>query len=220
MGKAKLKRFDGIRDNFSMKRIKRDLALNKYIYLMLIPVLANFIIFHYIPMAGIRIAFKDFNVARGIAASPWVGLDNFVSFFKSFYFVRLLRNTLTINLLSLFFGFPVPILLAIMLNEGINHKFKRLVQTVSYLPYFISIVVVVSLIKSFLSIEGLFNGLLGIIGIESENYLSKPEYFRAIYIISGIWQGTGFGQHHLYSCNCGYRSTAVFGGINRWGRTA
>lgn len=129
--------------------IKRDIKMYKFIYIMLIPVMANFIIFHYIPMGGILIAFKKYNVAKGFFASPWVGLQNFRSFFNAHYFWRLLRNTLTISLYSILWGFPAPILLALFFNELRNERFKKTVQTVSYLPHFLSTVIVVAIIRTF-----------------------------------------------------------------------
>jgi putative aldouronate transport system permease protein len=179
----------------SLRRgILRDLKMNKFIYLMLLPVIANFIIFHYIPMGGIVIAFKDYNIAKGLGASEWVGFSNFISFFEAHYFWRLLRNTLSISILSILWGFPVPILMALFLNEIGSVRFKRIVQTASYLPYFLSVVIVVSLIKGFLATDGgLLNNLLNALGIESVSFLSKSEYFVTIYIVSGIWQGAGFG---------------------------
>ena len=121
-------------------RLTTDFRRNKYIYLMLAPVVAYYLIFHYGPMYGAIIAFKDFSPAQGILGSPWIGLQNFQDFFGSVYVVRLIRNTLAINVLDLFFGFPAPIILALLLNEVTSSRFKRTVQTITYLPHFMSLV--------------------------------------------------------------------------------
>lgn len=191
MKKGTEKHTDVIRKT-KWRRIKRDLVTNRYLYLLLLPVVANFIIFHYIPMGGIIIAFKRYNIARGFLESPWIGFQNFQSFFNSYYFTRLIRNTLSISLLSLIWGFPVPILFAILLNEIKVVWFKKMVQTVSYLPYFLSVIIVVGLLNSFLSMDGVVNSVIQVFGGEPISFLSKPEYFRTIYIASGIWQSTGF----------------------------
>ena len=161
---------------------------------MLVPVLAYFIIFKYAPMYGVIIAFKRYNPARGILGSPWVGLRHFESFFGSIYFWSILRNTLLINFYSLIFGFPIPILFALMLNELRSIVFKRSVQTVSYLPHFISTVVVVGIIFDFLNPDrGIITILLDkILGLEPRVWLNQPRAFRPIFVISGIWQSMGW----------------------------
>ena len=127
-----------------LRMIKRDLIRNKGIYLMFVPVIVYFIMFHYIPMYGAQIAFRDYTPRDGITGSVFVGFKHFVSFFGSTYFWRLLRNTLLLSFLALLFGFPAPIILALLMNELRNKAFKRVVQTVTYLPYFISLMVVCS----------------------------------------------------------------------------
>ena len=140
-------------------RVQKDWKHNKQVYLMLIPVVAYFIIFHYIPMAGVQIAFKNFSISKGIWGSPWVGLKHFRSYFNSYYFGRLIKNTTLLSALNILFGFPAPIILALMINEVRNNKFKRTVQPVTYLPHFISIVIVCALMRTFLSPRGLINQL-------------------------------------------------------------
>lgn len=174
--------------------IVRDFLRNKYIYLMALPMLAYYIIFHYGPMYGAVIAFKNFSPMKGIMGSPWAGFVHFQSFFDSVYFFRVVRNTLLINLYSLLFGFPAPILLALLLNEIRQRSFKRLVQTVSYLPHFISIMVVCGIIIDFTGRNGLINDILVLFGAERFNLLAKPELFRAIYVGSDIWQSVGWGS--------------------------
>jgi len=145
-------------------------------------------------MYGAIIAFKEFNPALGIMGSPWVGFKHFKSFFEGVYFWRLVRNTLLISVYSLIWGFPAPIILALLLNEVKNKYFKRTVQTVSYLPHFISLVVVCGIIKDFTSTDGVINDIIEFLGGERTNFLMIPEWFRPIYVGSGIWQEVGWGS--------------------------
>nr|WP_248930864.1 ABC transporter permease subunit [Paenibacillus hamazuiensis] len=174
--------------------IGRDLRRNKLLYLMVLPVIAYYVIFDYGPMYGLQIAFKDYSPGDGIWGSPWVGFDHFVEFFNSYYFWRLIRNTLLINVYELIFGFPAPIVLALLLNELRRQYFKRIVQTITYLPHFISVVVVVGMLVDFLARDGIVNQLLSSFGIASKSYLSEPEWFRFIYVSSGIWQQVGWSS--------------------------
>ncbi|NKI19746.1 sugar ABC transporter permease [Paenibacillus dendritiformis] len=174
--------------------IKKDLKRNKYIYLLALPVIAYYAIFHYGPMYGLLMAFKDYSVADGIWGSKWIGFDHFKNFFNSYYFGRLFRNTILINIYELLFAFPAPILLALLLNEIRGRIFKRTVQTISYLPHFISIVVVVGMMFDFLARDGLINQLLGLFGVDSIPFMSEPGWFRTLYVGSGIWQGLGWGS--------------------------
>jgi putative aldouronate transport system permease protein len=145
-------------------------------------------------MYGAIIAFKNFVPARGIFGSPWVGLKNFKDFFGSYYFVRLLKNTFVISFWSIVFGFPAPILFALMLNEIRGKWLKKTCQTLSYLPYFISLVVICGLIRDFCSESGIIGQLAAMLGGAPGNLLSRAENFRAIYVGSGIWQGIGWGS--------------------------
>jgi len=177
------------------QRAARDLTRNKGAYLLLVPVLLYYIIFHYIPMYGAVIAFQDFNPARGILESKWIGLENFVDFFNGAFFSRLVINTLSINLMDLIFGFPAPILLALLLNEVRWAPFKRLVQTISYMPHFISVVVVVGMMVDFFARDGLINNLLrGVVGGTPIAYMSDANWFRPLFVGSGIWQAVGWGS--------------------------
>jgi putative aldouronate transport system permease protein len=160
---------------------------------MISPVLVYYLLFHYAPMYGAVIAFKDFDVGLGIGGSPWVGFFHFKQFLNSFFFWRLMRNTLLISLYQLFFGFPVPIILAILLNEIRWPLFKRITQTTSYLPYFVSLVVICGMIRDFVSARGIITWLLSHLGAEKINYLAFPQYFRTIYVASYIWQTAGYG---------------------------
>jgi putative aldouronate transport system permease protein len=174
--------------------LARDLTRNRTVYFMALPVLLYYVLFHYGPMYGAIIAFKDFSPIKGILRSPWAGFVHFQSFFSSYYFVRIVRNTLIINLGILLFGFPLPILLAILLNELRIGPLKRVVQTVSYLPHFISVMVVCGLIINFTSRDGLINDFIAAFGGERFSLLLRPEMFRPIYIISDVWQTTGWSS--------------------------
>ncbi|MDF2514488.1 MAG: sugar transporter permease [Clostridia bacterium] len=179
-------------ENSIGKMIVKDLKRNKYKYLIVLPVLIYLIVFAYKPMYGIVIAFQNYRPFLGISGSHWVGFDNFKTFFNDVYFIRLLRNTFSISLLSILLGFPAPIMLALLLNEIKSSKFKKVVQTISYMPYFISIVVVCGLLKAFSQTDGVFNDIIVAFGGQRSNLLSVKENFYPIYIISGIWQNIGW----------------------------
>jgi len=165
-------------------------------YIMVLPVLAFYLIFAYKPMFGAVIAFKNFSPLRGIFGSPWAanyGFKNFLDFFKSFYFARTLRNTITISLSSIVFGFPLPIILALLINETKNRYFKKTVQTISYMPHFISLVVVCSMITLFTGQDAFIVQTMHFFGYKgTQNLLNIKEYFVPIYVISGIWQEAGW----------------------------
>ena len=174
--------------------LKRDFQLNKYKYLLIIPVLTYFILFSYKPMYGLVIAFQDFRANRGIWGSEWVGFRHFIAFFRDPFFFRLLRNTLSISFLNILFGFPAPIILAVLLNEIKNVTFRRTVQTITYMPYFISMVVVASLIRSYTTQTGIFAQITVFFGGTGRNYLMFPQYFYPIHIVSEIWQNIGWNS--------------------------
>lgn len=173
-------------------RFARDFALNKLLYAMMLPVIAYYIVFHYAPMYGALIAFKEYSPAQGIAGSEWVGWANFRDFFESYYFWRILKNTVIISLLTLIFGFPAPIVLALFVNEIRRKFFKRFVQTVTYMPYFISLVVICGMIIEFTNNGGIVNNLLVRFGYSGQAMLQQPQLFRPIYILSEIWQKVGW----------------------------
>jgi putative aldouronate transport system permease protein len=163
---------------------------------MALPVLAYYLLFHYQPMYGAIIAFKDFTPAGGILGSPWAGLKHFHTFFTGPYAFRLIRNTFLISFYELIFGFPAPLLLAILLNEILATRYKRVIQTLSYLPHFISLVVICALIKNFTASTGLVNDIIAFFfGKKARStLLQDPSNFRTIYVVSGIWQGVGWGS--------------------------
>ncbi len=167
---------------------------NKLLYIMLIPGMAFLFVFNYIPMYGVSIAFKDFNIVKGIWQSPWVGLDNFVYLFRSRDFYVIFRNSILISIYRLFWGFPVPIILALMLNEIRNIYYKKTIQTILYLPHFISWVVIVGIVYNFLSPStGIVNYVIQAMGGQSVAFLQKEEYFRSILVITDIWKEAGWG---------------------------
>ena len=176
------------------KRLVDDFQKHKYKYLLILPIIIYLILFCYKPMYGLVIAFKNYRPTRGIWGSKWVGFMWFETFFKDPYFWRLLRNTFSISGLSILFGFPAPILLALLLNEVHNDKFKRTVQTITYMPYFISLVVTCSLLKIYCMENGLFPAIMSLFGAQRQNLLASPGFFYPIYILSDIWQGIGWNS--------------------------
>ena len=176
------------------RRLKRDFQKNRALYFMIIPVVLFYIIFHYKTMYGAIIAFYNYRPARGLEGSKWVGLDHFIYFFKSPFFARTLKNTLAISLLNLLFAFPAPIILALLLNEVKNKYFKKVVQTVTYLPHFISSVIICGMLASFCLSTGLFNDIIEFFGGQRIPLLQGTEYYRTIYIASDIWQTIGWSS--------------------------
>lgn len=178
-----------------LDRFRKSFTNNWQLYVFILPALLYFAVFHYGPMYGIQIAFKDYVSSLGIWGSPWVGFRHFERFFNSYYFSDLLRNTVGISLYQLVVGFPMPIILALMLNEAKDGPFKRITQTVTYAPHFISVVVIVGMLVAFLSPStGVINHLLDIIGIERHAFLEDPRWFKTIYVLSGVWQSTGWNS--------------------------
>jgi putative aldouronate transport system permease protein len=178
--------------NGYLHMIANDIRRNKYVYIMAIPVILFYAIFHYKPMYGAIIAFKDFAPGLGIIDSPWVGFKHFKEFFTSIYFWRVLKNTLLISVYELVWGFPAPILLALLLNEIRNKVFKSTVQTLTYLPHFISLVVICGMVIEFTSSTGVINDIITWLGGSRTALLQNPKMFRPVYIISGIWQHIGW----------------------------
>ena len=178
---------------FSQKAAK-DFRRNWALYLLVLPVIAYYVIFHYWPMYGVQIAFRDFSISKGYLGSPWAGLKYFRMFLDSTFAWRTTRNTILLSFYSMLFGFPAPIIFALLLNEIGNKFYKRTVQTLSYLPHFISLVVICGMITQFCLNEGLFNQIIAFFGGEKTPLLQYASNFRTIYISSGIWQGLGWGS--------------------------
>lgn len=204
-------------------RLRADVRSNYQLYIMLIPVIAYFLLFHYKPMYGAIIAFKNFNPRKGIWGSEWVGMEHFISFFTDPYFGRILGNTLVISLTTLVFGFPAPIILALMMNEIRCNWFKKTVQTLTYLPHFISLVVICGMIRTFTMNNGVITTLLSYFGFAKETMLNKPELFVPIYVISEIWQTVGWGSIVYLAALTGIDmelyEAAEIDGAGRWKQT-
>ncbi|MFS0722479.1 ABC transporter permease [Paenibacillus sp. 1P07SE] len=200
----------------------RRVVANRYLYLMLLPPILFFLIFEYKPMYGALIAFKQFNPYLGIDNSPWIGFRNFEKFFESYYFWRLLKNTFLMSFYSLIFIFPASVAFALLLNEVRIKRFKSAVQTISYLPHFISLIVICGMIIDFSKPGGIINSLLLWIGIVSEpiQFLILPEWFRSIYVGSGLWQSLGWNSiiylAALSGINPSLYEAAVIDGAGRW----
>ena len=178
-----------------VQKIQTALRRNWDLYLLFLPVVAYYAIFHYAPMYGVQIAFKNFNSARGIWASEWVGFEHLLRFFRGYFIGRLLMNTILISLYSLAIGFVTPIILALMLNEVRNSAFKRTVQTVTYAPHFLSTVVMVGMLIAILSpTNGLINNIIKLFGAQPINFMTSPEWFKTLYVFSDVWQDTGWGS--------------------------
>lgn len=176
-----------------LRRFQMDLKKNWILYLMILPVLLYFIIFHYWPMYGIQLAFKDYSIKKGIIGSDWVGMEHFTRFFSSYNFKNLIMNTLGISMYTLLVGFPIPIIFALLLNYLKSKKLKKTVQMVSYAPHFISTVVICGMLTIFMNKDtGIFNILRELFGLEGVEFLAKPEWFQHIYVWSGVWQGMGW----------------------------
>ena len=173
----------------------RRIWAGRYLYLMFLPVFLYYVIFRYGPMLGLSIAFKDFNAYLGFDKSPWVGFKYFQQFFNSIYLWRLVRNTLLINLYDLVVNFPAAIILALLLNEVQNRRFKKTVQTITYMPYFISSVVIASMVVQFLSPStGIVNNIIAAFGGERQYFMTQPESFRTIYTIMNLWKNVGWNS--------------------------
>ncbi len=199
---------------------KHDILMNWRFYLLFLPVAVYFIIFNYVPMGGIVMAFQNYKPALGILGSKWIGFENFIEFFTAPNFWRLMRNTFVISFLGLAIGTPVSILFALLLNEIHVKWFKKGVQTISYLPYFVSMVVIAGLVIEFVSSNGIITNLLvNVFGMERQNLLMNPKYFWTINLLSDIWQGMGYGSIIYISAISGVNQelyeSAALDGANR-----
>ncbi len=186
--------------NQKLKCIRRRWQL----YVFMLPAILYIVLFAYKPMYGILIAFKDFSIRKGVFASEWVGFVHFERLFNSYWFPIIMKNTLTLSLMSLILGFPIPIILALLLNEAKNAKFRSFVQTVSYAPHFISTVVMCGMLFLYLSpTNGFINKLLVTLGFDAVFFLQEPQMFKWVYVISGIWQGMGWNSIIYYAALSG-----------------
>lgn len=191
------------------------------IYAMLLPTIIWFLVFLYKPMYGLQIAFKDYSIFKGVANSPWIGLEHFQTLFGNDQFLRAVRNTITISFYNLLFGFPAPIILALMFNEVLHATYKRTAQTIVYLPHFISSVIIAGIvITAFSPTAGIINTIMGWFGLDPVYFLTQPGWFRPIFVGTGIWQEAGFGSIVFLAAIAGVNpslyESAVVDGANRW----
>ncbi len=201
--------------------IVKDFKKNKWMYALAVPAILYYLVFCYAPIYGLIIGFKDYNPLDGILGSPWVGLKHFKAFFDSVYFGRLVKNTLLINLYGILIGFPIPIILALMMNELRCERFKKVIQTTSYLPHFISMVVVCGMVVDFTANRGLITTYVNqIFGTDYKNLLHEPSLYRTIYIASDIWQEMGWGSiiylAALAGVDMSLYEAAKIDGANKW----
>ena len=207
----------------SWKQLKKDIYRARAIYLMILPVVVWFLLFQYWPMTWLSISFFDYNLYLGFVGSKFVGFQNFIKFFTGMDFWRLMRNVLLLNFYALLVGFPAPIIFALFLNEMRSAKVKKVIQTVSFLPYFISMVAFVSLVTEFLSPStGLSADILKFFGKEPIYFLGDAKYFRTIMVFSGIWQTMGYSAivylSALTAVDVDLYEAAMVDGANRWNR--
>ncbi len=203
---------------------RQDMTRNWVMYLIFIPTAAYFILFHYIPMVGVVIAFEDFKVARGFFGSTWVGLENFRELFTGDTFSLVMRNTVAMALLNMTIGFIAPILLALLMSEILWRPYRRAIQTVTYMPYFVAAVVVCQLVREFVGVSGGITHLLTLLGFERQNWLANPDVpiFWLINCFTDVWQGAGFGSivymAAISNVNGDLHEAAAIDGANRWKR--
>ena len=173
--------------------LKKDVRKNTWVYMMAVPVVLYYIIFCYIPIGGIIIAFQDYTPAKGFFGSDWVGFRHFMDFFGSRSSLKVISNTLIMNLMQIVIGFPAPIILSLMINEVRNDRFKHTFQTISYIPYFIPLVVFCGMIKMFTRSTGIFGDIAEMLGMERQNLLMLPKWFKMINVLTNTYQGAGWG---------------------------
>lgn len=200
--------------------MKRRVLNNWQLYLLLVPVLAYYIIFHYVPMYGVTIAFKDYFPGMDLAEAPWVGFDNFSKFFDSYYFGRLVWNTLSIRLFQILVGFPLPIILAILLNELREGGLKKTVQNLTFIPHFLSSVVIVSLLNMLFQRTGVVNQVLGFFGHDPILFMQEASWFKPLFVLSGVWQNMGWNSliyiGAILSIDPALYEAASIDGATRW----
>ncbi|MBA2941082.1 sugar ABC transporter permease [Paenibacillus sp. CGMCC 1.16610] len=189
---------------------------------MLLPGLLYFLVFHYIPIYGVVLAFKNFKIMQGIMASPWVGFDHFEKVFADPNFYRVLNNTLIISLYKIVFAFPIPIIFALLLSEITRERFKKLVQTISYLPHFMSWVILAGIFISIFSLNGPMNAIVKLFGGDPVLFMADDRYFRSILVLTDIYQGFGWGSIVYFAAIAGIdpqlQEAAIMDGANRFKR--
>ena len=206
-----------------LESVALELRRRGRLYLMLVIPVAYIILFCYVPMSGVLIAFEDYSLRKGVWGSPWVGLKHFREFFTTPVFKQLMLNTLSLSIYGFVAGFPAPIILALALNECKRPRFKKTVQMVTYAPYFISTVVMVSIIIQFLHVRtGMVNNFIKLLGFEPYDFMGNPDAFRSIYVWSGVWQGVGYSAviylAALAGIDLSLQEAAIIDGANRFQR--
>ena len=209
---------------FSIKVSLKIMWKDRMFYLLLLPGITYFLLFHYQPMYGATIAFRDFSPMKGILGSEWVGFKNFLEFFTHPSFYTVTSNTVIISFYKLLFGFPAPIILALLLNEVKNTSFKRSIQTITYLPHFMSWVVIAGLISFILSpTTGIVNHIIQLFGFDTIYFMASPKYFRGILVLTDIWKEMGWGSIVYLAALSGISSelyeSAMVDGAGRWKQT-
>ncbi|MDR2530836.1 MAG: ABC transporter permease subunit [Oscillospiraceae bacterium] len=205
--------------------IKKDWLRNKSVYFLALPMLVYFFIFNYLPIGGIMLAFEDYTARGGTLGSEWIGIKNFITFFSTYYFPRLMRNTILISLQNMVVNFPAPIILALLLNEMENQIFKKTVQTMSYMPFFVSTVVICGIIQDFVGMNGPITTALVSLGVlpKAQDLLSLKPFFVPILVVSNVWQGMGYGSiiflAVLSSVDQELYEAAKIDGAGRWKQT-
>ena len=206
-----------------LRQLGRDVRRDRMLYLMILAPLAFLLVFSYAPMYGVQIAFRDYNIIKGIWDSPWVGLKHIRKFFSSYMFWRLMKNTLALSAYSLAV-FPLSLVLALLLNYMPNRRYKKTVQMVSYIPHFLSTVVMCGMVLQFLDQRtGMLNAFLGLFGVPAQSFMANPSAFPHVYIWSGVWQGVGYGSVIYIATLAGVspelHEAAIIDGANIWQRT-
>ena len=213
----------GKRYSSSRRGLIKRIASCWQVYLFMLPALIYYIVFHYAPMYGVQIAFKNYNATAGIWGSQFAGLTHFRRLFNSYQFINILKNTVLLSVENLIFGFPIPIIFALLLNQITRPKIKKFIQTVSYAPYFISTVVIVAIIFVFTYLQtGVINNIISAFGFDRVQFMGKTEWFRPLYIISGVWQNTGWDSiiyiAALSGINPELHEAAMLDGANKFQR--
>lgn len=221
---AKVGFVPGRRKKPKRSSFRKDFNDSKYLLILFLPCLLYYIIFRYVPMWGVLVSFKDYKVFKGFFASPWVGFKYYEMFFNSPDAFIIIKNTLILGILTLLWTFPAPIIFALILNEVKSRKFKKLTQTISYMPHFISQVIVVGMVMMFLSpTHGIVNTVIELFGGAKINFMVQPGWFRPVYIISEIWQGMGWGAivylAALTNVDPQLYEAAIMDGASRWKQT-
>ena len=203
-------------------RLGKDVKVNSILYIMILPVTVYYILFSYVPMAGVQLAFKDYQIKLGIWGSPWIGFDHFQRLFSGYQFQRIMVNTVVLALYGLVLGMLTPVIFSLLLNYVRSRRWKKTIQMVTYLPYFISTVVMVGMLKIFLDDNGMFNVIMNLLGLGGVRFMSSANMFRHVFTWSGVWQGLGFSSviyiATLSNADMQVHEAAIVDGASIWRR--